>query len=88
MNALTDLEYRILDELYFISSYQTLVENLSEEKENIRQAIENMLVNGWIIQIKYEHENEKKLEMPDFSALEQSYFVASKKGLLIHNSRN
>jgi hypothetical protein len=88
MSGLNDLEYRILDELYFISSYQTLMENLNEDRENMKEALVNMLRNGWIVQIKYEAHEEEKLEVPDLSVLEQSYFVASKKGLLIHNSRN
>lgn len=88
MSSLTDLEYRILDELYFVSSFQTLLDNLSEEKSLVFASLHNLLENGLVIQMKYEDGREQKLETADLTALEQSYFVASKKGLLIHNSRN
>lgn len=88
MNSLTDLEYRIIDELYFVSSFQTLLDNLDEEKNVIMDSLNHLLRNGLIIQMKYEEGREQKLETADPGTLEQSYFVASKKGLLIHNSRN
>ena len=88
MNSLNDLEYRILDELYFISSFQTLLDNLNEEKSLVFDSLSNLLEHGLVIQMKYEEGRERKLETADLTALEQSYFVASKKGLLIHNSRN
>jgi len=88
MNSLTDLEYRVLDELYFVSSFQNLLDNLVEEKSLIVDALKNLLRNGLVTQVKMESGREEKLETPDFTTLEESYFVASKKGLLIHNSRN
>ena len=88
MNSLTDLEYRILDELYFVSSFQTLLDNLNEEKSSVFDSLHNLLENGLVIQMKYREGTEQKLEIIDLTALEESHFVASKKGLLIHNSRN
>jgi hypothetical protein len=88
MNSLTDLEYRILDELYFVSSFQTLLDNLNEEKNLVFNSLKNLLENGLVIQMKYGEGRERKLEIADLTTLEQSHFVASRKGLLIHNSRN
>lgn len=88
MNSLSDLEYRILDELYFVSSFQTLLDNLDADKSLILDSLNNLLKNGLVIQMKYGEGRERKLETADFTTLEQSHFVASKKGLLIHNSRN
>ena len=88
MNSLTDLEYRILDELYFVSSFPNLLNNVSGEKKSVVESLQHLLENELVTQIKPDGGTEEKLEVPDFSTLEQSYFVASKKGLLIHNSRN
>ncbi len=88
MNSLTDLEYRILDELYFVSSFQNILDNLREENKPVVDALKNLLMNNLVTQVKMEAGREEKLEAPDFATLEHSYFVASKKGLLIHNSRN
>ena len=88
MSSLTDLEYRILDELYFVSSFQTLLQNLNEEENAMREGLKNLLERELIVQIRSTNGREEKLDAPDLSTLEPSYFVASKKGLLIHNSRN
>ena len=88
MNSLTDLEYRILDELYFVSSFPNLLHNVSEEKKSVIDSLRRLLENELVTQINPDAGAEEKLEVPDFATLEQSYFVASKKGLLIHNSRN
>ena len=88
MNSLNDLEYRVLDELYFVSSFQNLLDNLGEEKSSVIDALRNLLENNLVIQVKIEEGKEEKLDVPDLTTLEESYFVASKKGLLMHNSRN
>ncbi|HYV92266.1 MAG TPA: hypothetical protein VE978_10800 [Chitinophagales bacterium] len=88
MNPLTDLEYRMLDELYFVSSFQNVLDNLIEERSHVIDALKNLLENNLVTQVKMESGREEKLEVPDFAILEESYFVASKKGLLLHNSRN
>jgi len=88
MNSLTDLEYRVLDELYFVSSFQNLQDNLVEEKSLVINALKNLLENNLVTQVKMEAGKEEKLDVPDPASIEHSYFVASKKGLLIHNSRN
>ncbi len=88
MNSLSDLEYRLLDELYFLSSFQNLIDNSGEEKNSVLAALKNLLHNQYVTQVKMEKGREEKLESPDFDTLDASFFVASKKGLLIHNSRN
>ena len=88
MSSLSDLEYRVLDELYFLSSFQTLKENLKEEESEFRRALKSLLEQELVVQIKSTSGREEKLDVPDFNTLEESYFVASKKGLLIHNTRN
>ncbi|MEO5674301.1 MAG: hypothetical protein ABIQ74_06615 [Chitinophagales bacterium] len=88
MNSLTEMEYRILDELYFLSSFESVIENLGESKDLIIAGMKHLLENELIIQVKMNAGKEEKLETPDYPALEKSFFVASKKGLILHNSIN
>ncbi len=85
---MSDLEYRILDELYFLSSFENLIENVSDKRDAVLNALKNLLDDGLVTQVRIEGGKEEKLELPDYSSMEESYFVASKRGLLIHNSRN
>ena len=90
MNALTELEFLILDEVYFVSSYHTILKNLGCEEEQFRKTLINLLEKAWIAQLKYNEEKKdfEKLDAYEISFLEASSFVATKEGLLIHNSRN
>ena len=88
MTAITDLEFRILDELYFVSSYQNIIENVEADPSLVLEALLRLLQAGLVSQIKLIEGTEEKLDTPDLSLLEQSFFVASKNGLLIHNTRS
>jgi len=90
MNSLTDLEYRILDELYFLSSFQTLSDNLNEDDAALKEKLKTLLERNLVAQMLYEEslKDYRRLDVPDLAVLEESYFVATKDGLLVHNSRN
>jgi hypothetical protein len=90
MSKLSDLEFRLLDEVYFISSYKVLFENLDCSEDVFQQTLRSLLENKFINQLKYNDMlfDFEKLEIPDYASLEESSFVATKLGLLIHNSRN
>ena len=89
MNELTDLEFRIIDELYFVTSFSDLTYALAEGQSSLTEGLRTLLEKELITQLVFEQElkDYRKLEKPDFDTLEHSYFVASRKGLLIHNSR-
>ena len=90
MSALSDLEFLILDELYFISSYNTVLQNVGYDEEIFRSALISLLEKGWISQMKYDsgRNDFERFDEADSTSISKSYFVATKQGLLIHNSRN
>lgn len=90
MPTLTASEYRLLDELYFVTTYRELVEQLSMEESEVQTTLMGLLNKGFIMQMQY-NDNMKdylKLEQPDFLSIERSSFVASREGLKVHNSRS
>jgi len=90
MNELSDLEFRIIDELYFVNSFDDLVHSLQEDRTVIEIVLIQLLHKGLIIQLIFEIDshNYKVLDEPDLHAIRESFFVASKSGLLLHNSRS
>lgn len=85
---LTEFQNQILDELYFLISYQQLKEIFTHESElkinlellwneNIIEAQQLQTANGQFTEATNSHQT-------NFDAL---YFVATRKGLLLHNSR-
>jgi hypothetical protein len=89
MTDLTDSEYSILDELYFVTSFAALHQALTMNKRELLQGLASLLDRGLVTQLIFDPvvNDFQKLEVPEPATLEQSSFVASKKGLLLHNSR-
>lgn len=90
MHALTVAEFRLMDELYFVTTYRQLLQQLAMEEAEIQAALTSLLNKGFVIQMHYSDSMKDylKLEQPEFSSIERSAFVASRQGLMVHNSRS
>lgn len=80
-------EFEVLDQLYFITPYNDLIENLNYEDEILLDTIWLLVGKGWI---KCFESPDIEIE-PDEHTLRINYmkykYLASKQGLLAHNSR-
>lgn len=83
---MTDREFDILDELYFLQSYKTLKNLIGIQDEELREELIGLLRKGWIR--CYKNPNEEI--DPDTDSFKKEYqnyyYLASKEGLLAHNS--
>ena len=85
---MTDTEFDILDELYFVSSFSDLAQktgqSLAELERNLRSLLEQDLIRSYWP----DPDTELAYEESSFAAIvRDSYFLASKEGLLQHNTR-
>lgn len=86
---MNDLEFQIMDEVYFLCSFQQLLQVIGCDEEKLNDSLIELLNKNFIQQLVFD-EDEKdylKLESPDFSRIKTASYVATKKGLLEHNSR-
>lgn len=90
MSGLTDDEFRVLDELYFVISYSELQGMVAMPQALLHATLSGLLDRELIVQMRYleELKDFEKLVYPDPLTFKQSSFVASRKGLLVHNSRS
>ncbi|HXA02137.1 MAG TPA: hypothetical protein VNW99_09120 [Cytophagaceae bacterium] len=84
---MTDPEFDIMDELYFISPFEELKKNLSIEESELVNALHALIQKGWVKCL--EKETDDELEVADnFKAEFKKYnYLATKAGLLAHNSK-
>jgi hypothetical protein len=85
---MTDREYEILDELYFTMSFHQLCKELGSTEESVLLSdLVALIQKGWVKAMQPGIE----AELEDIDFIEKHYkeinFLASKKGLLAHNSR-
>lgn len=84
---MSDQEFDVLDELYFVQSFEEVKESSGLAEEPLKQLLLEMWEKGWI-RCMENREEEPGVDKEDFSKNYSRYFyLATKKGLLAHNSR-
>ena len=80
-------EYVILDELYFVVTFDELQRKTGFPEGRLKEELSNLLKKGWLKIVDLETDS----EIEDHSVIERDYknynYLASKAGLFAHNSR-
>lgn len=84
---MTDHEFEVLDELYFVTSYEDLRSSSEIPDDILKQTLVSLVKKGWV-RIYSNMYEESEIEPIDFKTNPTKYhYLASKKGLMKHNSR-
>lgn len=85
--ALTDLEFDVLDELYFVTSFQQLQEALGIKENKLKLVLQTLLNKEWV-KCYLDHSEELLANEVDLENNYKTYsYLATKAGLLAHNGR-
>jgi hypothetical protein len=83
---MTDKQFEILDELYFVIDFEQLNESLDLDENTLYQELKVLIKLSWVKcfrkDIELDH-NEIDFQLSSFKTYK---FLASKKGLFEHNS--
>lgn len=84
---MTDREYEILDALYFTVSFDYLEKELNTASLQLRDELIGLMKKGWVKCL--EKKSEKEIEEIDLikNHYKEYNYLASKQGLMAHNSR-
>jgi hypothetical protein len=84
---ITDLEYEILDELYFVISFEDLKQRLPVKDEELKYVLSSLLQRNYI-KCFSSISDEIPPEHLDFENNYRIYhYLASKEGLFAHNTK-
>ena len=84
---MTDQEFDVLDELYFVQSFEEVLEATALPAETLRKVLQDLLEKGWI-RCFVSRSGDVSAEETNFQEHYQHYFyLATKAGLKAHNSR-
>ena len=84
----TDPEFDILDELYFVTSFRTLLQKTGLPAPDLEEQLRNLLEQGLIRSYWPDADTELAYETTSFGAIARdASYLASKEGLLQHNTR-
>lgn len=83
---MSDVEYDVLDELYFIQSFAGLVEATQFEEKELKEVLIKMQNKGWI-RCYFSASDEIPQEEIDIEVNYRRYlYLASRNGLMKHNT--
>lgn len=84
---MSDEEFDVLDELYFVQPFSYLIEELQMEEDDLKQVLRSLLQKGYI-KCFFNMNDEVFDDQLNFEEEFKNYhYLASKQGLLAHNGR-
>jgi hypothetical protein len=84
---MSDLEFDILDELYFVTPFNSLQQTLQMGEDVLKSALYELIGKGWV---KCFHPGSIEVVTEELHYQEnfrRYHYLATKAGLLAHNSR-
>ncbi len=87
--TLTNIQFELLDQLYFTMEYYALCQNLSLTGAELDAELKQLLELRLIHQLIYNEQSKEYdfCEEIDLERLHTSSYVITKQGLIIHNGR-
>ncbi len=84
---MSDAEFDVMDELYFVQPYHYLVEELGMSDEQLKPVLSSLLEKEYIKCLFNMNDEVFESQMNFDSDFKQYYYLATKTGLLAHNGR-
>jgi len=85
---MNDLEYDIINELYFVTSFRDLAGTLDMSDADLSANLEDLVQKKYLKCFYPDPDTEIEYKVDEFfQNCRNYYFLATKEGLLAHNSR-
>lgn len=86
-NDMSDEEFDVMDELYFVQSFDYLISELEIEESEMAKVLAQLVSKGWVKCLKGMDEEVPEAELDLAHNYANYFYLATKKGLLAHNGR-
>ena len=86
-NIMSEEEFDVLDELYFVQSFSYLLEELEMEAKALKQVLTSLYEKGWVKCFLNMHEEALPEEVKLDAHYQDYFYLATKAGLMAHNGR-
>ncbi len=85
---MNEIEYEIIDELYFVTSFHDIANALDLSDEELCHNLKDLIKRGYVKAFYPDPDTEVAFNEHQFEKKCQNYyFLATKAGLIVHNSR-
>jgi len=86
---LNDLQYKILDSLYFVEPFDKILEEVAEPENLVAAELKQMISRRWVQPMRWDAEKGDfvRSNIHDVDDMRAFRYLATKEGLLKHNGR-
>jgi len=85
---MNEIEYEIIDELYFVTSFRDIANALYLTNQELCSNLKDLIKRGYVKAFYPNPDTEVEFAEQQFEDnCQQYYFLATKAGLIVHNSR-
>ena len=86
-NDLNDVQFDILDALYFVEPYERILSEIPHTEPIVRRELLSMIKKGWVQVLRFDEKKGDYLRthIIDVDNMQEFAFLATKEGLLRHN---
>jgi hypothetical protein len=85
---MTEIEFEIIDELYFVTPYRQIGDALFLTDEELCRSLQDLVAKGYVKCYYPDPDTEVAFNPATFGKnCGKYYFLATKAGLMVHNSR-
>lgn len=84
---LTDLQFQILDSIYFVESFTHILEEAGEPVPVVIDELRTMIDRGWVQVMEFDPRkgDYTRTAFFDTDQMDRYHYLATKEGLLRHN---
>lgn len=84
---MSEAEFDVLDELYFVQPYQHLLAELEMEDAELKSVLMSLIDKGWVKFFLSMEEEALSDELQMDTKYREYFYLATKAGLMAHNGR-
>jgi transcription initiation factor IIE alpha subunit len=84
---MTDLEFKILDVLYFPETLEAIVEETGLSQNLVRAELKRLVSKGWVSAMRYSESAQDWVPTPIYDVEEGYKYLATREGLMRHAGR-
>jgi hypothetical protein len=86
---LTDIEYDILNAIYFVESFEHILEECKEKPAIVADVIKQLIHKKYIVPMRWDEEKTEYIRsfIYDTDDMRAYHYLATKEGLIAHNTR-
>lgn len=82
---MTDVEFTVMEELYFMTNFDSILSQTSLSEDELLQTLQTLQEKGWLKCAALHDGQEVEERISDWGLVRQYNLMATKAGLLAHN---